>query len=173
MNVTLDETQPSSLPNLVFYCDLSHSFAELLVMADSRFNAQAINRYESGSAEPSSQGFAVYRTLQVGSLTERPDSTGESVIVSKGSRLTFRPKDNTWEYGDRIKFTCRRCELKDLTVDKRDLALWLDPLISSEQLETGSKGDYLVSLASVWHQFKGIDRELLVRGISAKRKRLH
>lgn len=168
--MTLDEAQPSPLPNLVFYCDLSHSFAELLVMADSRFNAQATNRYESGSAEPNSQGFAVYRTLQVERDRTRKQRSTHAEQIYLNRKTSFRPTGNTWEYGDRIKFTCNRCELKDLTVDKRDLASWLDPLISAEQLETGSKGDYLVSLASVWHHFTGIDRELLVRGISAKRK---
>lgn len=171
--MSLADYQAKALPNLVFYCDLSHGFDELLVMADSRFISNAKSYYFGAeSADPEMPAsWTVYRTLQVtvSETVELADGTQE--MVTRLRQTTFKPSRRTWEYADSISFYCRACGLKPLKIDKSNLALWLDPLIESGTLSTGSSGDFLVSLASVWQQFEGIEKDALRLIHSAKRNK--
>ena len=165
--MSLTDYQAKALPNFVLFCDMAHGFDELLVMADSRFNRNARNYYGSESADPELPvSWTVYRTLQVNNVTtvSQAESYGEKVI--KARKTNFSPTKegkpiNSWEYKDSVSVFCPKCELPALSIDKKDFALWLDPLIDSGDIETGNKGDLLVSLASVWQQFEGVDQTTL------------
>jgi hypothetical protein len=171
--MSLADFQTRSLPNFVIYCDLAHGFDELLVMADSRFNRDARNYYGSPSADPALPvTWTVYRTLQVNTVTTNSQAQAHDEQVIKARKTTFKPSGNTWEYKDSLSVYCPKCELKALSVDKTDLALWLDPLIDSGTIQTGNKGDYLLSVASVWEQFEGISSEVLKEAVNKRTKRL-
>lgn len=171
--MSLADYQAKALPNFVLYCDMAHGFDELLVMADSRFNRNARNYYSSESADPELPvSWTVYRTLQVNNVTTVSQAEGYDEKVIKARKSTFKPSGNSWEYKDSVSVYCPKCDLKALAIDKQDFALWLDPLIDSGDIETGSKGDFLVSLASVWQQFEGIDKDLLKDKLKQRARRL-
>lgn len=173
--MALADYEVTPLPGLVFFCDLSHPFSELLTMGDSRHDPDSRGHYidNKQANQNDKPSFLVYRTKFTG-FTKFTDkqlaSHAEPITKPKASHM--RPTGNTWEFSDSVTFYCAKCDLKSLSVSKKNLADWLDPLIDQERLKLGKQNDYLVSLSDVWAQFEGLDNTTLKSAIKQRHAHL-